>query len=70
MDKESIQLLNETLSGIVAALNKNNETLEKILSHYNSVVPPMKENADRANRVNAEIEATNGNTLRGMFSEN
>ena len=40
---------------------ENNSTLERveILGHYNSVVPPMKEGADRANRVNREAELQN-----------
>ena len=49
-----------TLKGITEALDRNNETLEKILGHYNAVVPPMKEGADRSNRIGRQVELENG----------
>ena len=42
--------INQALNRIADALEENGATLNKILAHYNSVVPPMKENADRANK--------------------
>ena len=66
LSDENMDMVCATLKGITAALNRNNETLEKILTHYNSVVPPMKEGADRANRINREAEIQNG----GGYIEN
>ena len=51
------------ITSITEALDKNNSTLEKILAHYNSVVPPMKEGADRSNRFGREAELENGGGL-------
>ena len=44
---ESISL---ALNRIADNQEELNETLKKILAHYNSVVPPMKEGADRSNK--------------------
>ena len=57
---ESLAMVCATLKGITEALDRNNETLEKILGHYNSVVPPMKEGADRSNRIGRQVELENG----------
>jgi hypothetical protein len=66
LSDENMDMVCATLKGITEALNRNNATLEKILGHYNSVVPPMKEGADRANRINREAEIQNG----GGYIEN
>ena len=42
--------ISQALNRIADQLEENNETLKKILGHYNSVVPPMKEGADRSNK--------------------
>ena len=42
--------ISQALNRIAEAIEENNETLKHILGHYNSVVPPMKENTDRANK--------------------
>ena len=60
LSDENMDMVCATLKGITEALNRNNETLEKILGHYNSVVPPMKEGADRSNRIGREVELQNG----------
>jgi len=65
-DDVILEKIVSALDGITEALNKNNQTLEKILGHYNSVVPPMQENADRANRIGREAETQNG----GGYIEN
>ena len=57
---ESLAMVCATLKGITEALERNNETLEKILGHYNAVVPPMKEGADRSNRIGRQVELENG----------
>ncbi len=57
---ESLAMVCATLKGITEALDRNNSTLEKILGHYNSVVPPMQENADRSNRIGRQVELENG----------
>jgi len=40
----------QAINRVADAIEENNETLKKILGHYNSVVPPMKEGADRSNK--------------------
>ena len=57
---EGLAMVCATLKGITEALARNNETLEKILGHYNAVVPPMKEGADRSNRIGRQVELENG----------
>ena len=42
--------ITQALNRIADNQEEMNETLKKILGHYNSVVPPMKENTDRANK--------------------
>ena len=51
---ESISL---ALNRIADNQEELNETLKKILAHYNSVVPPMKEGADRSNKYGRIAEA-------------
>ena len=60
---ETMATLCNAITSITEALDKNNSTLEKILAHYNSVVPPMKEGADRSNRFGREAELKNGGGL-------
>ena len=57
---ETMTTLCNAITSITEALDRNNSTLEKILGHYNSVVPPMQENADRANRIGRQVELENG----------
>ena len=57
---ETMTSLCNAITSITEALDRNNSTLEKILGHYNSVVPPMQENADRSNRIGREVELQNG----------
>jgi hypothetical protein len=40
----------QAINRVADAIEENNETLKKILGHYNAVVPPMKEGADRSNK--------------------
>ena len=42
--------ITQSLNRIADNQEELNETLKKILAHYNSVVPPMKEGADRSNK--------------------
>ena len=42
--------ITQALNRIADNQEEMNETLKKILGHYNSVVPPMKENTDRSNK--------------------
>ena len=44
------QSISEALNRIADNQEELNDTLKKILAHYNSVVPPMKEGADRSNK--------------------
>ena len=51
---ESISL---ALNRIADNQEELNNTLKEILAHYNSVVPPMKEGADRSNKYGRIAEA-------------
>ena len=42
--------ITQSLNRIADNQEELNETLKKILAHYNSVVPPMKDGADRSNK--------------------
>jgi len=61
IEREQIMVVDDTISQalnrIADALEENNETLKKILGHYNEVVPPMKENTDRSNRLGRVVES-------------
>ena len=47
-------VVDDTISQALNRIADNQEemidVLKKILAHYNSVVPPMKENAERSNK--------------------
>jgi len=42
--------LTQAVNRVADAIEENTLLIAKILAHYNSVVPPMKENADRSNK--------------------
>ena len=42
--------ISQALNRIADNQAELNNTLKEILAHYNSVVPPMKEGADRSNK--------------------
>ena len=58
--------ISQALNRIADCLEDNNITLKQILGHYNSVVPPMKESADRSNKFGrmAEAEETKSEEMR------
>jgi hypothetical protein len=45
-----------------------NETLKAILGHYNSVVPVMKRNADKAEEMAEEHEKGFAQSVKNIFS--
>ena len=49
--------LTQAVNRVADAIEENTLLIAKILAHYNSVVPPMKENADRANKFGSDAEA-------------
>ena len=51
------QSISEALNRIADNQEELNNTLKEILAHYNSVVPPMKEGADRSNKYGRIAEA-------------
>lgn len=55
--------ISQALNRIADALEENGATLNKILAHYDSVVPPMKEGADRSNKFGRMAEE------RGIIDE-
>ena len=42
--------LTQAVNRVADAIEENTLIVAKILAHYNSVVPSMKENTDRANK--------------------
>ena len=56
------ETINQSLNRIADAIEESNDTLKQILAHYNAVVPPMKEGADRSNKYGrlAESEEMGG----------
>ena len=55
--------ISQALNRIAEAIEENSVTLNKILAHYDSVVPPMKEGADRSNKFGRMAEE------RGIIDE-
>jgi len=49
--------ISQALNRIAEAIEENSATLNKILAHYDSVVPSMKEGADRSNKFGRIAEA-------------
>ena len=47
----------QALNRIADGIEEGNSLLERITNHYDSVVPPMKENADRSNRLGRVVES-------------
>ena len=62
--------ISQALNRIADAMEDSNETLKQILSHYNSVVPPMKESADRSNKFGrmAEFEKESEDIARSTMT--
>ena len=46
----------QALNRIADGIEEGNSLLDRIANHYDSVVPPMKENADRSNRLGRMVE--------------
>ena len=59
MDKDLIYALDR----ITSAIEQNNEVLNRIAKHYDSVVPVMKRNADRVE----EAQTDNRSALDKMY---
>ena len=49
--------LTAAVNRVADCIEENTLIVAKILAHYNAVVPPMKENADRANKFGRISEA-------------
>ena len=49
--------ISQALNRIAGNQEELNNTLKEILAHYNSVVPPMKEGAERSNKYGRIAEA-------------
>ena len=60
--------ISQALNRIADGIEENNETLKKILGHYNEVVPPMKENADRSNKFGRIAETSEEIRLTGIHN--
>ena len=60
--------ISQALNRIADGIAENNETLKKILGHYNEVVPPMKENADRSNKFGRIAETSEEMRLNGIHN--
>ena len=55
--------ISQALNRIADAIEENSVSLNKILAHYDSVVPPMKEGAARSNKFGRMTEE------RGIIDE-
>ena len=55
--------ISQALNRIAEGIEESNSLLERIANHYDSVVPPMKENTDRANKYGRMAEE------RGIIDE-
>jgi len=60
--------ISQALNRIADGIEENNDTLKKILRHYNEVVPPMKENADRSNKFGRIAETSEEMRLNGLHN--
>ena len=61
MDQDLIRVLER----IANTLEENNEVLNRILSHYDGVVPVMTRNAKRVEK--AHVETENNGSLLDIF---
>ena len=62
--------ISQALNRIAEAIEENSVTLNKILAHYDSVVPSMKEGADRSNKFGrmAEFEKESEDIARSTMT--
>jgi hypothetical protein len=60
--------ISQALNRIADNQEELNDTLKKILAHYNAVVPPMKENADRSNKFGRIAETSEEMRLNGIHN--
>ncbi len=60
--------ISQALNRIADNQEELNDTLKKILAHYNAVVPPMKENADRSNKFGRLAETSEEMRLNGIHN--
>ena len=60
------ETINQSLNRIADAIEESNDTLKQILAHYNAVVPPMKEGADRSNKYGRLAESEEMGGINGL----
>ena len=64
-------VVDESISQALNRIADNQEelydTLKQILGHYNSVVPVMKRNADKAEQMTEEAERGFGQQVKDLF---
>mgnify|MGYP003659944537 CR=1 FL=1 len=60
--------ITQSLNRIADNQEELNDTLKKILAHYNAVVPPMKENADRSNKFGRIAETSEEMRSNGIHN--
>jgi hypothetical protein len=60
--------ITQALNRIAENQEELNDTLKQILGHYNSVVPVMKRNADKAEEMAEEHEKGFAQGIKNIFS--
>ena len=63
LPEDSTNPIVDALNKINESLEENNEVLNRIAKHYDSVVPVMKRNADRVE----EVQTDNRSALDKMY---
>jgi 50S ribosomal subunit-associated GTPase HflX len=68
LPEDSSNPIVEALNKINESLEENNDVLNRIAKHYDSVVPVMKRNADRVEEVQTEQDKTFPEQMRSIFA--
>ena len=62
------QTITEALNRIAENQEEMNDTLKRILGHYDGVVPVMTRNAKRVEKAHEEVEDSFGEKVKNIFS--
>ena len=68
LPEDSNNAIVDALNKINESLEENNQVLNRIAKHYDSVVPVMKRNADRVEEIQKEQDKTFPEQMRSIFA--
>ena len=68
LPEDSNNAIVDALNRINESLEENNQVLNRIAKHYDSVVPVMKRNADRVEEIQKEQDKTFPEQMRSIFA--